>query len=183
MAKKIINTIERENEEPLETEEHHTHDIVAKVEPVRKKREMSEEQRAKQAENLRKGREAMMLKREAKIKEQAKMLHDTVVEVKQKAPKKDTKMEKLIKAVQSISNDVDDETEDEVVVVKKQRKPRKIVVVEDSDEDTYTPPPPPPPSAPAPTKPKRQYNKKTKQPVEVSPSVEHVEQKPSIIFY
>ena len=76
MPKKIINQIERE--EPLEAESQEP-DIVAKVEPVRKKRQMSEEQRAKQAENLRKGREAMQLKREAKIKEQAKMLHDTVV--------------------------------------------------------------------------------------------------------
>ena len=180
MPKKIINQIERE--EPLEAESQEP-DIVAKVEPVRKKRQMSEEQRAKQAENLRKGREAMMLKRESKIKEQAKMLHDTVVEVKQKVtPKKNNKMEQLIKAVQSISNeDANSEPEDEVVVIKKQRKSRKIVVVEESDEET---PPPPPPSTPAP-KPKRQYNKKPKQPVEVSTSEpEPVSQpKPSIIFY
>jgi hypothetical protein len=144
------NNIERERVEGQVIE----NEVVAKVEPVKKKREMSEEQKERQRENLRKGREALKEKREAGLKEKAKMLHDTVVEIKEKKPKKDTKMDQLLKAVASLDNDVEEEQDEEVIVVKKKKAPkRKVVVVEEESDDEPLPPPP--------TKPKRTYTKRT----------------------
>lgn len=183
MPKKIENSIER-GEEPLERSSsgglgETEPDIVAKVEPVRKKRVLSEEQKAKQAENLRKGREALQQKRELKMKETAKMLHDTIVEVKPKAKKEDTKMKKLLEAVQSISAEQEEEPEEELVVIKKKAPRKKIVLVEE-DEEEEEQPLPPPPSAP---KQKRKYTKREKVIDEPETKAEFVAHKPSIIFY
>lgn len=191
---KKINTIERgtEGEEPLESrapsnpavrdgdtggKPPRVHDtIVASVEPVKKRREMSEEQRQRQADNLKRGREALQQKREEKLKEQAKMLHDVVTEAKPKREKKD-KLQDIVKAVQAIQPDAeDDEEEDQIVVVKKKKRaPKKIIVVEEEEEDT--------PPAPV-TKPKRQYKKREPkaQPVEEEHEPEPAP-RPSVLFY
>lgn len=186
MPKKIENSIERgEETETLERSSsgglggEEQPDIVAKVEPVRKKRVLSEEQKAKQAENLRKGREALQQKRELKMKETAKMLHDTVVDVKPKAKKEDTKMKKLLEAVHSISNEQEEDPEEEIVVVKKRVPRKKIVVLEEEEEEEHQPLPPLP-SAP---KQKRKYTKREKVVDTPKAELEPVAPKPAIIFY
>ena len=92
------------------------------------------------------------------MKETAKMLHDTIVEVKPKAKKEDTKIKKLLEAVQSISAEKEEEPEEEVIVVKKRAPRKKIVVVEEEEEEEQQPLPPPP-TAP---KQKRKYTKREK---------------------
>ena len=165
------NSIERDAEESHQTEEPLGEPVVAKVEPVKKRREMSEEQKQKQAENLRRGREALQKKREEKLQGEAKMITDAV------KPKKD-KVEELVKTIQAVQQQEEEEEEEpQVVVVKKKRKaPKKIIMVqEESEEDE---PPPPPVSTP---KPKRVYKKREPKQVEDEPLAPAP--KPSIIFY
>lgn len=190
MPKKIENQIERVAEEyqgALGDIEDSQNEVVAKVEPVKRKRVMSEEQRAKQAENLRRGREALQAKREASVKERAQMLHDAAVDVAPKAKKEDLKMKRILEAVGSIAStaaDKEEETDEEIVVVKKRAPKKRVIVVQEEEEEQ--PPPPPPPSTP---KVKRTYKKREPANGERSSKVEQQEpvaipmNRPSIIFY
>lgn len=187
---KKLNDLERTEEEipkPLGISE----DMIASVQPAKKKRVMSEEQKAKQLENLRKGREARAANLEAKVKETAKMLHDTVVqqEVTNTKPKKeDHKLKKILEAVGSIASP-QEELEEEIVVVKKRKAPKKTIIIqEDEEEEAYQPPPPPQvvsaPRASGGQKPKRQYNRKKPEVQASEPEPTKVEApKQSIIFY
>lgn len=142
---------------------------VERIEPVKKKREMSEEQRQKQAENLKRGREALQQKRQAKLQEEAKMVVEAV------KPKKD-KVEELVKTIQAVQQHEEEEEEPQVVVVKKKRAPKKIIMVQEESEDEE--PLPPPVAAP---KPKRVYKKREPKQAEDKPVA--TTPKPSIIFY
>lgn len=178
MAKKISNEIERG--EPLEEDVKTpvaTPDIISAVEPVKKKRQLSEEQRAKQAENLKRGREALAAKRDAAIQERAKMLHDAVVDAPPKAKKEDKKLKQILEAVSNIPNE-DEEPEDEIVVVKKKRVPKRTIVIHEEEDEQQQPPPPPPVAE----KTKRKYTKKEKIETPKSEPVP-VKQGPSLIFY
>lgn len=159
MPKKIQNDIER-IEEPLENvQPPATPDIVESVQPLKKRRQLTDEQREKQKANLEKGRMALAAKREAAIQERAKMLHDVVVDASPKPKKEDKKLQKILDAVANISHE-DEEPEDEIVVVKKKRVPKRTIIVQEEEE--HEPPPPPPPSTPVADKPKRKYTKKPK---------------------
>ena len=95
MAKKISNEIERET--PLEdvAEPPVTPDIISAVEPVKERRQLTDEQREKQKANLEKGRLALAAKRDAAIQERAKMLHDAVVDAPPKAKKEEKKLKQI----------------------------------------------------------------------------------------
>jgi len=193
MAKKISNEIERG--EPLEEDVKtpvSTPDIVESVQPLKKRRQLTDEQRAKQAENLKRGREALVAKREAAIQERAKMLHDAVVDAP-KAKKEDKKLQKILDAVANIpSSNVDwgrnpknedEEPEDEIVVVKKRKIPKRTIIVQEEEE--HEPPPPPPPTPPVVEKQKRKYTKKPKvdAPKAEAPTPVQVPKQPQILFY
>lgn len=184
MPKKISNDIEREQPLGEDVEPSTTPDIISAVEPVKKKKQLSEEQREKQRANLEKGRLALAAKREAAIQERAKMLHDAVTDAPPKAKKEDKKLKQILEAVANIPNE-DEETENEIVVVKKKKIPKRTIVIHEEEDEQQQPPPPPPVAE----KPKRQYRKKEKvdlpkaeAPVPVSP-VPAQAPKPSVIFY
>lgn len=184
MSKKIQNDIER-IEEPLgDVQQTASPDIVESVQPLKKRRQLTEEQREKQKANLEKGRLALAAKREAAIQERAKMLHDAVVDAPPKAKKEDKKLKQILDAVANIPNE-DEEPEDEIVVVKKKRVPKRTIVIHEEEDEQQQPPPSPPVAE----KPKRQYRKKPKvdlpkaeAPVPVNP-VPVQAPKPSVIFY
>lgn len=179
MPKIISNEIERKEEETLGENE-----IIERVEPVKRKRVLSEEQRAKQAENLKKGREALQAKREAVIKERAQMLHDSVVEAAPKPKKEDQKLKRILEAVGSIAAEKEEEPEEEVIVVKKRAPKKKTIIIEQEEEEEQQQPPPPPAVTP---KPKRQYRKREPKvdfpKAEPSPVVTPIKQGPSLVFY
>lgn len=149
-------------------------DIIDSVEPLKKKRNLTDEQRAKQIENLKKGREALQAKREQQIKERAHMLHDAVVDASPKPKKEDLKMKRILEAVKSVSDEVQ-ETDEEIVVVKKRAPPKKrVIVVQEEEEDTPSPPPAPKKRAP-----------RRKQPIveDIQNEAPAPPVKPSILFY
>lgn len=184
MPKKISNDIEREQPLGEDVAPTTTPDIISAVEPVKKRRQLTDEQREKQRANLEKGRMALAAKREAAIQERAKMLHDAVVDASPKPKKDDKKLKQILEAVANIPNE-DEEPEDEIVVVKKKRVPKRTIVIHEEDDEQHQPPPPPLVA----DKPKRKYTKKPKvdlpkaeAPVPVSP-VPVQAPKPSVIFY
>lgn len=181
---KKINDLERTDEETPQPLGNTQTDMIASVQPLKKKRVMSEEQKARQLENLRKGRETRAANIQAKVKETAKMLHDTVVqqEVNTKPKKEDHKLKKILEAVGSIAPQ-DEEPEEEIVVVKKRRAPKKTIIIQEEEEEEAHQPPPPPQVVP---KPKRQYNRKKAEVQAPEPEPAKVEApapKQSIIFY
>lgn len=176
MPKIISNEIERTEEEALGT----NGDIIERVEPVKKKRHLSEEQREKQRANLEKGRLALKEKREAAIQERAKMLHDSVVDAVPKPKAEDKKFKKILEAVGSIPAQEDGEPDEEIIIVKK-RAPKKKTVIIQEEEEEEDPQQPPPPPAPTP-KPKRNYTRK-KTEEKIQTLALPVKQEPSLIFY
>lgn len=182
---KKINDLERTDEDPQQSlgeSQQLQQNIVMSVEPIKKKRVLTEEQRAKQLENLKKGREARAAKLDQQVKERAKMIHDTIVDTTPKPKKEDQKLKKILEAVGSIAPQ-DEEPEEEIVVVKKRRVPKKTIIIQEEEEEEPHQPPPPPAVIP---KPKRQYNRK-KAEVQASepepPKVVQPAPKQSIIFY
>lgn len=178
MPQKKNNEIERSAEVDDSLGDHPSlegvhNDIIDSVQPVKKKRNLTDEQRAKQIENLKKGREALQAKREQQIKERAKMLHDVVVDASPKPKKEDLKMKRILDAVKTVS-DEGQETEEEIVVVKKRAPPKKrVIVVQEEEEEEETPSPPPAPKKRAPRR-KQLAEEKQEAPAPV---------KPSILFY
>lgn len=171
--------------------------IVASVEPIKKKRVLSEEQRTRQLENLKRGREARKAMLEAKAEETAQMIVDAVPA---KPPKEDLKMKRILEAVGSLSAEQEEDSEPEIVVVKKKRAPKKKTIILQEEEETDTeqnsPPPPPvglrpsgaltPKSAPrASGGQKRQYKKREPiiQTPEPKPEPVKVAPKPQVVFY